>query len=176
MAKGTVNKVIILGRLGQDPEVRATASGTTVANLNVATNELGAKDQGGQRAEVTEWHRVVLFGKTAELAQQYLNKGSLVYLEGRLQTRKWQDQNGNDRYSTEIVANEMQFVGGNQGGGQQGGAQQGGYQGQQPNNSPFNQPQQAPQQNRQPNQAPPAQPQPQQSNNNFDDFDDDIPF
>lgn len=174
MAKGTVNKVIILGRLGQDPEVRATASGTTVANLNVATNELGGKDQSGQRAEVTEWHRVVLFGKTAELAQQYLNKGSLVYLEGRLQTRKWQDQNGNDRYSTEIVANEMQFVGGGgQGGGQQSGGYQGGQQ-QQPNNSPFNQPQQPPQQqNRQPNQG---QPQPQQSNNNFDDFDDDIPF
>lgn len=119
MSKGTVNKCLILGRLGQDPDVRATASGTTVANLNVATNEAGPKDQSGQRQEKTEWHRCVLFGKTAELAQQYLNKGSLVYLEGRLQTRKWQDQNGQDRYSTEIVVNEMQFVGG-QGGSQQG--------------------------------------------------------
>lgn len=177
MAKGTVNKVIILGRLGQDPEVRATASGTTVANLNVATNELGPKDASGMRQENTEWHRCVLFGRTAELAQQYLNKGSLVYLEGRLQTRKWQDQSGNDRYSTEIVVNEMQFVGGGgQGGGMAGGQSNqagGGYQ-QQPNNSPFNQPQQPQQQNRpqQQNQAP----QPQQSNNNFDDFDDDIPF
>lgn len=173
MAKGTVNKVIILGRLGQDPEVRATASGTTVANINVATNELGPKDQSGQRqADITEWHRCVMFGRTAEIAQQYLNKGSQVYLEGRLQTRKWQDQNGNDRYSTEIVVNEMQFVGGGgQGGGQNQG--QGGYQ-QQPNNSPFNQPQQPQQQNRAPQQK--QAPQPQQSNNNFDDFDDDIPF
>ena len=155
MAKGTVNKVILLGRLGQDPEVRATASGTTVANLNVATNELGPKDPSGMRQENTEWHRCVLFGRTAELAQQYLSKGSLVFLEGRLQTRKWQDQNGNDRYSTEIVVNEMQFVGGGQGGGQGMGQQQGGFQ-QSGGGTPFNQP--------------------QQSNNNFDDFDDDIPF
>ncbi len=177
MAKGTVNKVMILGRLGQDPEVRATGSGTTVANINVATNELGPKDPSGQRQDVTEWHRCVLFGRTAELAQQYLSKGSQVFLEGRLQTRKWQDQNGNDRYSTEIVVNEMQFVGGG-GQGQGGGQPQGGYQ--QPNNSPFNQPQQQPaQQNRQQPQGQPQQnqaPQPQQSNNNFDDFDDDIPF
>ena len=174
MAKGTVNKVIILGRLGQDPEVRATASGTTVANINVATNELGAQDASGQRQINTEWHRCVLFGKTAELAQQYLSKGSQVYLEGRLQTRKWQDQSGNDRYSTEIVVNEMQFVGGGGQGGQGQGNQTGGGYQQQPNNSPFNQPQQ---QNR-PAQQPAQQqsPQPQQSNNNFDDFDDDIPF
>ncbi|MCH8553225.1 MAG: single-stranded DNA-binding protein [Natronospirillum sp.] len=166
MAKGTVNKVIILGRLGQDPEVRAAASGTTVANLNVATSELGPKDPSGTRQENTEWHRCTLFGRTAELAQQYLSKGSLVYLEGRLQTRKWQDQSGNDRYSTEIVVNEMQFVGGGQGGGQGMGGRQGG----------FNQPQQqAPQQAAQPRQ-PQQQPQPQQSNNNFDDFDADIPF
>ncbi|MCH8553050.1 MAG: single-stranded DNA-binding protein [Natronospirillum sp.] len=174
MAKGTVNKVIILGRLGQDPEVRAAASGTTVANLNVATNELGPKDPSGMRQENTEWHRCVLFGRTAELAQQYLSKGSLVYLEGRLQTRKWQDQSGNDRYSTEIVVNEMQFVGGGQGGGGQGmgGQQGGGYQ----QGGGFNQPQQqAPQQAAQQRQ-PQQQPQPQQSNNNFDDFDDDIPF
>ena len=114
MAKGTVNKVIILGRLGQDPEIRSTASGTQIANLNIATTEIGKADAQGNRQEVTEWHRVVLFSRTAELAAQYLNKGSQVYIEGRLQTRKWQDQNGADRYSTEIVGNEMQFIGGRQ--------------------------------------------------------------
>ena len=124
MAKGTVNKVIVLGRLGQDPDVKNTASGTAVVNLNVATNELGVKDQSGQRGpDQTEWHRCTLFGRQAEVAGQYLAKGSLVYLEGRLQTRKWQDQSGNDRYSTEIICNEMQLMGGGQQG-QQGGGQQ----------------------------------------------------
>ena len=100
MAKGTVNKVIILGRLGQDPEVRATSSGMQIATLNVATNELGRKDQAtGQRGpDETEWHRCVLFGRSAENAAKYLKKGSQVYLEGRLKTNKWQDQNGNDRF------------------------------------------------------------------------------
>lgn len=112
MARGTVNKVIVLGRLGQDPEVRATASGTQIVNLNIATNEVGKADDQGNRQDVTEWHRIVLFGKTAEIAAQFLNKGSQVYIEGRLQTRKWQDQSGADRYSTEIVGNEMQFIGG----------------------------------------------------------------
>jgi len=130
MARGTVNKTIILGRLGQDPEMRATASGTQVANLSIATNELGPKDpQTGQRNDQTEWHRIILFGQMAENANTYLKKGSQVYIEGRLQTRKWQDQNGVDRYSTEIVANEMQFIGGkpdgeNKGNDQQGSGQQ----------------------------------------------------
>ncbi|TCS40686.1 single-stranded DNA-binding protein [Reinekea marinisedimentorum] len=187
MAKGTVNKVIILGRLGQDPDVRTTASGTQVVNLNVATNEIGRADEQGNRTDITEWHRIVLFGRTAEVAAQYLRKGSQVYVEGRLQTRKWQDQNGQDRYSTEIVGNEMQFIGGRQEGGQQGGGfgqapaqgfgQPQGYQqpAQQPQ-QPYNPPQQgggfgAPQQ---PPKAPsqPAQPAP----GGFDDFDDDIPF
>ena len=120
MAKGTVNKAIILGRLGQDPEIRTTASGTQVANLNVATNERGPKQADGSYQDATEWHKVILFGKTAEIAGQYLQKGSQVYIEGRLQTRKWQDQNGQDRYSTEVVANEMQFIGGkSEGQGQQ---------------------------------------------------------
>lgn len=139
MARGTVNKVIILGRLGQDPETRNTASGTLVVNLNVATNEIGPQDQNGNRQDVTEWHRIVLFGRTAEVAAQYLSKGSSVYIEGRLQTRKWQDQNGQDRYSTEIVGNEMQLLGGQ---GQNGGGQpqgQGGYQ--QPQGGGFQQPQ-----------------------------------
>ena len=144
MAKGSVNKVIILGRLGQDPEIKTTATGTQIANLNVATTEIGAKDQQGNRKEVTEWHRLVAFGRTAEVAGQYLTKGSQVYIEGRLQTRKWQDQNGQDRYSTEVVVNEMQFIGGKSENAQQGGFQQpqqrqqpqqqnnGGFQNQQP--------------------------------------------
>ncbi|ATX77558.1 MULTISPECIES: single-stranded DNA-binding protein [Reinekea] len=123
MAKGTVNRVIILGRLGQDPEARSTANGTQVVNLNVATNELGRADEQGNRPDLTEWHRIVLFGRMAENAAQYLKKGSQVYIEGRVQTRKWQDQSGQDRYSTDIIANDMQFIGG--GGGGQGGGQQG---------------------------------------------------
>lgn len=114
MAKGTVNKVIVLGRLGQDPDLRATASGTAVANINVATNELGPKDpQSGQHQTQTEWHKIILFGRMAENANTYLRKGSQVYIEGRLQTRKWKDQQGFEKYSTEIVASEMQFIGGN---------------------------------------------------------------
>ena len=106
MAKGTVNRVIILGRLGQDPEARSTANGTQVVNLNVATNELGRADEQGNRPDLTEWHRIVLFGRMAENAAQYLKKGSQVYIEGRVQTRKWQDQSGQDRYSTDIIAND----------------------------------------------------------------------
>ena len=115
MARG-VNKAIIVGTLGQDPEVRYTASGSAVANLSVATNESWKDRQTGEMQERTEWHRIVLFGKLAEIAQQYLKKGSQAYFEGRIQTRKWQDQSGNDRYSTEIVANEMQMLGGRGGG------------------------------------------------------------
>ncbi len=114
MARG-INKVILIGNLGQDPEVRFTPSGTAVANLNLATSDTWMDRQSGQRQERTEWHRVVLFNKTAEIAQQYLKKGSKVYIEGRLQTRKWQDQNGQDRYSTEIVANDMQMLDGRSG-------------------------------------------------------------
>ncbi|SFT58446.1 single-stranded DNA-binding protein [Halomonas saccharevitans] len=139
MARG-INKVILIGNLGQDPEVRFTPSGTAVANLNLATSDTWMDKQSGQRQERTEWHRIVLFNKTAEIAQQYLKKGSKVYIEGRLQTRKWQDQNGQDKYSTEIVANDMQMLdgrgdggqGGGFGGGQQGGGrppQQGGQYG-----------------------------------------------
>lgn len=109
MARG-INKVILIGNLGQDPEVRFTPSGTAVANLSVATSDAWADRASGQRQERTEWHRVVLFNKTAEIAQQYLAKGAKVYIEGRLQTRKWQDQNGQDRYSTEIVCNDMQML------------------------------------------------------------------
>lgn len=111
MARG-VNKAIIVGTLGQDPEVRYTQSGSPVANISVATNENWKDRNTGEMQERTEWHRIVMFGKLAEIAQQYLKKGSQAYFEGRIQTRKWQDQSGNDRYSTEIVANEMQMLGG----------------------------------------------------------------
>jgi single-strand DNA-binding protein len=116
MARG-VNKAIIVGTLGQDPEVRYTANGGAVANISVATNESWRDKATGEAQERTEWHRIVMFGKLAEIAQQYLKKGSQAYFEGRIQTRKWQDQSGNDRYSTEIVANEMQMLGGRGGGG-----------------------------------------------------------
>jgi single-strand DNA-binding protein len=116
MARG-VNKAIIVGTLGQDPEVRYTANGGAVANISVATNETWRDKATGENQERTEWHRIVMFGRLAEIAQQYLKKGSQAYFEGRIQTRKWQDQSGNDRYSTEIVANEMQMLGGRGGGG-----------------------------------------------------------
>jgi single-strand DNA-binding protein len=106
-----LNMAQIIGHLGRDPEVRHTAEGTAVANLAVATNETW-RDKEGQKQERTEWHRVVLFGKVAEIAAEYLRKGSLVYLQGRLQTRKWQGDDGQDRYTTEIVAEHMKMLGG----------------------------------------------------------------
>ena len=127
MARG-VNKAIIVGTLGQDPEVKYTANGSAVVNISVATNETWKDKATGENQERTEWHRIVMFGKLAEIASQYLKKGSQGYFEGRIQTRKWQDQSGNDRYSTEIVANEMQMLGGRAGSG--GGAPQGESQGQ----------------------------------------------
>lgn len=111
MARG-VNKAIIIGHLGRDPEVRYSASGAAVANVSVATTESWKDKQSGETNERTEWHRVVFFGRLGEIAGEYLRKGSQVYIEGRLQTRKWQDQNGQDRYTTEIVANDMQMLGG----------------------------------------------------------------
>jgi single stranded DNA-binding protein (ssb) len=106
-----VNKVIIMGRLGQDPEVRYTPAGTCIANFNIATSE-NFKDREGNKQERTEWHRVVLFGRTAEVAGEYLRKGSMAYIEGRLQTRKWTDKEGQDRYTTEVVGDRLQLVGG----------------------------------------------------------------
>jgi single-strand DNA-binding protein len=120
MARG-INKVILIGHLGQDPEVRALPSGSSIANLRIATTESWKDKQSGEFKEQTEWHTVVLFGRTAEVAAEYLKKGSQVFIEGRLRTRKWQDKTGNDRYSTEIVGNDMQMLGGRgQGGGGQG--------------------------------------------------------
>lgn len=156
-----INKAIVLGTLGQDPEVRYLPSGKAVANLRIATNERW-KDQQGQQQERTEWHSVVLFDRLAEIAQQYLHKGSKVYVEGSLQTRKWQAQDGSDRYSTEIKGRELQMLDSpNQG-------QQGGQQ-----------PQRPPQQNNQ--QLRPPQNSSQQSYGtpnpgSFDDFNDEIPF
>jgi single-strand DNA-binding protein len=110
MARG-VNKVILIGNLGRDPEVRYSPNGSAVANVTLATSESWKDKNSGEKQEKTEWHRVVFFGRLAEIAGEYLKKGSQVYVEGRLQTRKWQDKDGHDRYTTEIVANEMQMLG-----------------------------------------------------------------
>lgn len=109
-----VNKVILIGNLGQDPEVRYSPSGQAVCNLSIATNEAWT-DKNGQKQEKTEWHRVVVFGKLAELVGQYLKKGRQAYLEGKLQTRQWQDKDGQTRYTTEVVAQTIQFLGGGAG-------------------------------------------------------------
>ena len=111
MARG-VNKVILIGNLGADPETRAMPSGTTVANLRIATSESWRDKQTGEQQERTEWHRVAFFGRLAEIAGEYLRKGSQVYIEGSLRTRKWQNKQDNERYSTEIVGNDLQMLGG----------------------------------------------------------------
>lgn len=111
MARG-INKVILVGNLGQDPEVRYLPSGGAITTISIATTESWKDKQTGQQQDRTEWHRVVFFNRLAEIAGEYLKKGSQVYIEGKLQTRKWQDQSGQDRYTTEIVANEMQMLGG----------------------------------------------------------------
>jgi single-strand DNA-binding protein len=156
MARG-INKVILVGNLGNDPEGRTSQTGTQMATLSIATSESWKDKQTGQQQERTEWHRVVFFNRLAEIATQYLKKGSKVYVEGSLRTRKWQDQQGNDRYTTEIIGSEMQMLdsrGDNAGGG--------GY---------------VPQQNSIPaNQMPQQQPAPAPAGDGFDDFDDDIPF
>ena len=110
MAGGGINKVIIIGNLGVDPEVRYLPSGNAVANIRVATSETWRDRNTGEQQERTEWHRIALFGKLGELAGQYLRKGSKVYIEGKLRTRKWQTQDGQDRYTTEIIADQMQFM------------------------------------------------------------------
>src|ERR1700721_725757 len=120
MARG-INKIILIGHLGADPETRAMPSGMTVANMRLATTESWKDKQSGEQQERTEWHNVALFGRLGEIAGEYLRKGSQVYIEGRLRTRKWQDKEGRDRYTTEIVGNEMQMLGGRGGGGGGGG-------------------------------------------------------
>ena len=153
MARG-VNKAILVGHLGRDPEMRYTAGGDAVANFSVATTEGWKDKQTGENTEKTEWHRVVMFRRLAEIAGEYLKKGSQVYIEGRLQTRKWQDQNGQDRYTTEIVANEMQMLGSKGGGA--------------PDNSSYDQT---------PRETAPKKPTPDSGGGMpTSDFDDDIPF
>lgn len=183
MASRGVNKVILVGNLGQDPEVRYMPNGNAVANISVATSE-SWKDQQGQMQERTEWHRVVMFRRLAEIAGEYLRKGSKVYLEGKLQTRKWQDQSGQDRYTTEIVANEMQMLdsrGAGQGQGQpmgqSGQPQQGSWNQQPAPQQGYGQqaPQQSAPQQAAPKPAPQQQPQPSYNEPPLD-FDDDIPF
>ena len=151
----SVNKVILVGNLGKDPETRYAPSGDAVTNIVVATTETWKDKASGEKREATEWHRVVFFGKLAEIAGQYLKKGSQVYLEGKLKTRKWQDKDGQDRFTTEINADEMKMLG-SKGDGQQ-------QEGQRP---------------QQTQQRPPAntQRQPQGPAGGFSDMDDDIPF
>jgi single-strand DNA-binding protein len=129
MARG-INKVILVGNLGADPETRYTASGSAVTRIRVATSESWRDKQSGENQERTEWHRVVFFSRLAEIAGEYLRKGSQVYIEGSLRTNKWQDQSGQDRYTTEIIANEMQMLGSR--GGDSAGSSSGGFRDSQP--------------------------------------------
>lgn len=161
MARG-VNKVILVGHLGADPEVRYMPNGGAVANVTVATTESWKDKSSGEKQEKTEWHRVVFFARLAEIVGEYLKKGAQIYVEGRLQTRKWQDKSGVDRYTTEIVASEMQMLGGRGGaaGGAGAGSSAGSYGGGQ-------------------SQAPAAAASaaaPAAAGGSYDDFDDDIPF
>lgn len=171
MARG-VNKVILVGTCGQDPEVRHLPNGNAVTNLSLATSEQWTDKQTGQKVERTEWHRVSMFGKVAEIAGEYLRKGSQVYIEGKLQTREW-EKDGIKRYTTEIIVDmqgTMQLLGGrpqNQDGSQQGGNN---YNQTPRQQAPQQRPQQAPQQ-----RPAPQQPAPQPAAD-FDSFDDDIPF
>jgi single-strand DNA-binding protein len=123
----SVNKVILVGNLGADPEVRYLPSGDAVANIRLATTDRYKDKASGEFKEMTEWHRVAFFGRLAEIVSEYLKKGSSVYIEGRIRTRKWQAQDGTDRYSTEIVADQMQMLGGRSGGAPMGGGDDGGY-------------------------------------------------
>jgi len=167
MASRGVNKVILIGNLGADPEARYTAGGTAVTNIRLATSDSWRDKQTGDMQERTEWHRVVFFARLAEIAGEYLRKGSKVYVEGRLQTRKWQGQDGQDRYTTEIVGNEMQMLDSRGGGGSSapfGGAPQ----------QRSQQQYQQPQQQSQPPQSQQGQSMPETGFD--DDLDDDIPF
>lgn len=162
MARG-INKVILVGNLGNDPEVRATASGSRIANISLATTESWTDKTSGQKQERTEWHRIVFFNRMAEIVEQYLTKGSQVYVEGKLQTRKWQDKDGQDKYTTEIVANDMQMLGGRGGGG-------GGMGSDHQSTAPMDPPA------RKPSSAPAPAAAPVASGGPDINFDDDIPF
>ena len=149
----SVNKVILVGNLGKDPEVRHMPNGDAVANFSIATTDTW-KDKNGMRQERTEWHNISMYRRLAEIAGEYLKKGSSVYVEGRLQTRKWQDKNGQDRYTTEIICDQMQMLGGKSGGGGEG--RRDDY-----DDSPP---------------PPPVHRAPQQAASRTEDMDDDIPF
>jgi single-strand DNA-binding protein len=162
----SLNQVNIIGRLGNDPEVKYAGNGTAVCNLSVATSERWKDKNTGEQKEETEWHRLVVYGKLAEICGEYLRKGSLAFFSGSLKTRKWQDQAGVERYTTEIRVQDMKMLGGRDAGGQNGGQQQGGQQRQQQQSAPRTQ-------NQQPQQR---QQQGAGRNDPPMDFDDDIPF
>ena len=163
----SINKVILIGNLGRDPEVRYTPSGAAVCNVSVATTRNWKDKNSGDKVEETEWHRVVFYDRLAEIAGEYLKKGRPVYVEGRLKTRKWQDKDGKDNYTTEIVAEQMQLLGGREGGGGGGGGD-GGYDEGQGRSAPA--PRSAPA-----SRAPAGKPA-AKSSTGFDDMEDDIPF
>jgi single-strand DNA-binding protein len=169
----SVNKVIVLGNIGRDPELRYTPSGAAVCNVSIATTRNWKSKDGGERQEETEWHRVVFYDRLAEIAGEYLKKGRPVYVEGRLKTRKWQDKEGKDTYTTEIIAEQMQLLGSREdgGGGGGGGYNRGGQDDDMGHAAPA------------PRSAPPQRPAPQarpapapKAASSFDDMDDDIPF
>ncbi len=166
----SVNRVTVLGHLGRDPEVRYTPSGSAVCNINIATSRSWKNKESGEKMEETEWHRVVMYDRQAEIAGEYLKKGRPVYIEGRLKTRKWQDKEGVDRYTTEIVADSMQLLGGREGmgGGAGGGEEDGGGQGERSAPPQRSAPASRP-------SAPASRPAPK-SSTGFDNMDDDIPF
>ena len=159
----SVNKVILVGNLGKDPEVRYMPSGEAVTNITVATTDSWKDKNSGEKKEATEWHRVVFFRKLAEIAGQYLKKGSQVYIEGSLKTRKWQDKDGQDRYTTEIVADTMQMLGRREGMGDAG-PRDNDYAGGRPSDYGNSRP------------SAPAKPQSAPAGGGFNDFEDDIPF
>ena len=164
----SVNKVILIGNLGRDPEVRYTPTGAAVCNVSIATTRNWKSKESGERTEETEWHRVVFYDRLAEIAGEYLKKGRPVYVEGRLKTSKWQDKDGAEKYTTEIIAEQMQLLGGREGGGGGGGGggDDGGYEGDSP----------APRRAAPPPRAPAPQRPAPKSSTGFDDMDDDIPF
>ncbi len=180
----SVNKVTLIGNLGRDPEVRYTANGAAICNLGLATSRSWKDKASGDKVEETEWHRVVLYDRLAEIAGEYLKKGRSVYIEGRLKTRKWQDKEGKDVYTTEVVAENMQLLGGRDGGGEEGGGGGGGYArggarggnggggGGGSDGSDRGEPRSAPAPASRPAASKPAA----KSATGFDDLDDDIPF
>ena len=171
----SVNKVIVLGNLGKDPEVRYTPNGSAVCNLRIATTRNWKSKDSGEKMEETEWHSVVLYDRQAEIAGEYLKKGRPVYIEGRLKTRKWTDKEGVEKYTTEIVADSMQLLGGREGGGGGGG----GGGGAEEDGGGYSERSAAPQRSAPAARPAPqaaSRPAPQKSSTGFDNMDDDIPF